>query len=132
MRPDDLKKMNPLFIYGFQVASVDHVACIISQTQRTKPTAVTPDQLGQGTYAQLKASFPDITPIGYQAIKLKNGRSAAELIVGYHDKGVALKQAEVVAVTSARSTFAFCTSPTPLYGYYQPTFDAFFKQLKIY
>lgn len=132
MSADSLKKLSPLFLYGFQIADVDHVQCIISQTQRAKAATVTPQQLGQGTFSQLRSSYPDLAAVGYQAIALKNGRPAAELIVSYHDHGAEIKQAEVVAATDTRTTFAFCTSPASLYDYYQPKFDQFFTQLEVY
>ena len=128
----DLKKLSPLFIYGYRVADVDNVHCIISQSPRTNSTTVTPDILAAGTYAQLKTIYPDIQSVGYQPIALVNGRSAAEIIVSYHQNGDDIKQVEVVSTTDTKTTFAFCTSPMSLYSFYLPKFDSFFKSLQVY
>jgi hypothetical protein len=132
MSSDELKKLNPFFVYGYEVPDVAKVRCVISQTVRSSPAAVSPEDLGKGTFAQLQKSFPDASAVGYQQIALKNRRQAAELVATYHDDGVLVRQVEVVTATGARTSFAFCTSPDPLYGYYLPKFSQFFTSLEVY
>lgn len=134
MGQKELKQTNPLSppIYGFKQADVANVACLISQTKRTQSGTVTPEVLRDGTYSQLKKSFPDAKGLDYTAMTLKNGHEAAQMLFDYHDKSADIRQPEIVAATDTRTTFAFCTSPTSLFEHYLPTFNDFFSSLEVY
>lgn len=128
----ELKKMSPFFIYGFKQADVPNVTCIVSQTNRAKAGPVTGQELRDGTLNQLKTSFPDVQLLASAPIALKNRHDAVSMDVSYHDKGAAIRQAEVVATTDKRTTFAYCASPDSLFNHYKTKFNGFFSSLEIY
>lgn len=128
-----LLKLNQYFVYGFKQDNVDNVSCIISQQKRNPPGgAVAPESLRDGTMKGIKNSFPDVKLQDYQDIMLANGQDAASIIVTYTDTKIAIKERMVVAATDKSVTFAFCTSPTPLYDYYDTKFGPFFDSIELY
>lgn len=127
-----LKQLSPYFIYGYKQADVNNVLCAISQTKRTKGDTVTPDVLGNGTYNQIKKTFPDAQLLDYQAITLKNGHEAAYIFVSYTDNKVVVKHEEIIAATNDFTTFGFCTSPDSLFEYYRPKFNIFLLSFEVY
>ncbi len=128
-----LIKQNPYFVYSFKQNNVDNVACTISQQKRTKPgAAVAPEALRDGTLNSIKKAFTDTKLDDYQDTTLANGQDAASLTLHYTDVKVAIKEKIVVAATKTNVTFAFCTSPAPLYDFYSDKFNPFFDSLEIY
>jgi len=132
MDSTELKRLNPQFVYGFKQADVENVECIVSQTSRTQSDTVMAEILRDGTFGQIKKNFPDAQLVDYQLFNLRNGLNAIKILVTYHKNNVLLKQIEVAATTDARTTFAFCTSPSSLYDYYQTKFDNFLSSLEVY
>lgn len=128
----DLTSLNPSNVYGFKIANTGGVQCLISQTSRTKTGTVAPEALLDGTIKQIKLNYPDAQLIGAQAVALKNHRAAESMDVSYHDGGTLYHQAEVVALTNARSTFAYCASPDAQFGQYKTKFNLFFASLEVY
>jgi len=127
-----LSQLNPYNVYGFEIKDVVGVMCVISQTSKGKPGVVAPEALADGAFRQIKLSYPDVQPLGYKAVKLKNSRDAASFDVSYHNNGAAFRQAEVVAVTDTHTTFAYCVSPAALFNQYKAKFNNFFLSLEVY
>lgn len=128
----DLVRQNPAFVYGFKQKDVPNVVCVISQQKRTPPGGpVNPESLRDGTLKGIQKSFPDAKLVDYQDTALINGQDAASLVVSYTDK-VAIKQKLIVAATKTTVTFAFCSSPEPLYSVYEAKFEPFFNSLEVY
>lgn len=126
----ELISQNPSFVYGFRPKGITDVSCIVSQTQRLKPGVVSVDELAQGTFDQIRQSYPDVEDKVSKKVTIA-GREAAWLELVYTEDGKKVKQTEVVTTTDVRTTFAFCACPEPLASIYQDVFNSFLNSLSI-
>lgn len=128
--PAELQALNPNFVYGFRPKGVADTSCVVSQTTRLQSGSVTTDELAQGTYDETKKSYPDVQVLSAKKRTL-NGRQAAQLELSFTDVKTKVKRLEVVATTDKKTTFAFCSSPQALAGFYRDTFTVFLTSLII-
>ncbi len=126
-----LQSQNPSFVYGFTVPDIEGVKCIISQTKRLRPGYVSPEQLKDGTYNQIKKGNPTVALEDWQTISIGNGLSGAWLTMSYKQGKATYEQIEVVGTTDERTTFAFCSAPASLYKFYQSDFNTFLSSIRI-
>lgn len=125
-----LIRQNSSFVYGFQPKGITDVSCIVSQTQRLKSGSVSTEQLAQGTFDQIRQSYPDVEDRVSKKVTIA-GREAAWLELVYTEGGKKVEQTEVVATTDTHTTFAFCFSPEPVASLYHDIFLSFLTSLRI-
>ncbi|MGZ6004917.1 MAG: hypothetical protein ACXWLH_02085 [Candidatus Saccharimonadales bacterium] len=129
-----LAKENPSFIYGYEQKDVNNLRCIISQTKLQKPVngSFSPDSLRDGIISEVKKTNPDVKTDSATAVTLDSGQNATALVYHYTDNKTVLKEKMVIANTKTVITFAFCSSPQPLFSYYDAKFEPFFNSLEVY
>lgn len=131
LTPAELQAKNPSFLYGFASESDKSVYCAVSQTKRTKGGGVKFSDIEQGVVDQLKKSAPDISVEDKMVVEVGEGNKGARLDMGYKAGEVPMLQWEVIGLTDASTTFAFCNFPKAVQDLYREDAELFLGNLRI-